>query len=304
MFYLLETRLGHGAEVRFLGDFAAGHLIPEHVAAEDWLRIAELVHIYSDLPLCSVDSSILATAERLSISDVATLDRAISLSCDTTQPRHRPQPPALRPVTVMEGHLPPESNRNGDLPVTRGDVGVDWMAVLAGREVTALNGGPPQAANALSVIRPRSERHGQVTAGAANGQRCRPEPSGRGPLSGAGVIESCGSTGVPRRHLKTLHSSGPRIFGVSSAGLFDRSPDQHGCTRQHGRPGDGEGTPVAPRHRPGDEANGTTHQRPSSGGADGLSSPSPIVRGVGRFEAQARHLVPTDEDDGHRANNH
>lgn len=73
--YLLGTRLGHEAEVRFLGDFAAGNLIPEHVAAEDWLRVAELVRIYSDLPLGSVDGSVIAAAERLSISDVATLDR-------------------------------------------------------------------------------------------------------------------------------------------------------------------------------------------------------------------------------------
>jgi hypothetical protein len=73
--YLLGTRLGHDAEVRFLGDFASGNLIPEHVAAGDWLRIAELVQIYSDLPMGSVDSSVMAAAERLSIGDVATLDR-------------------------------------------------------------------------------------------------------------------------------------------------------------------------------------------------------------------------------------
>ncbi|HET9060737.1 MAG TPA: PIN domain-containing protein [Acidimicrobiales bacterium] len=73
--YLLGTRLGHDAEVRFLGDLAAGNLIPEHVAVEDWLRVAELVRIYGDLPLGSVDSSVVAAAERLSISDVATLDR-------------------------------------------------------------------------------------------------------------------------------------------------------------------------------------------------------------------------------------
>jgi uncharacterized protein len=47
--YLLGTRLGHDAEVRFLGDFAGCNLIPEHVAAGDWLRIAELVQICSDL---------------------------------------------------------------------------------------------------------------------------------------------------------------------------------------------------------------------------------------------------------------
>jgi hypothetical protein len=49
--YLLGTRLGVDAEVRFLGDIAAGNLIPEAVAASDWLRIAELVASYRDLPL-------------------------------------------------------------------------------------------------------------------------------------------------------------------------------------------------------------------------------------------------------------
>jgi predicted nucleic acid-binding protein len=73
--YLIGTRLGHGAEVRFLGDFAAGNLIPEHVAAQDWLRIAELVRLYGDLPLGAVDGSVIAAAERLAVTDVATLDR-------------------------------------------------------------------------------------------------------------------------------------------------------------------------------------------------------------------------------------
>ena len=41
--YLLGTRLGVDAEVRFLGDLAAGNLITEPVAAADWMRIAELV---------------------------------------------------------------------------------------------------------------------------------------------------------------------------------------------------------------------------------------------------------------------
>ena len=70
-----EQRLGVEAEVRFLGDLTSGNLIPEPVAPGDWLRIAELVARYRDLPLGSVDSSIVATAERLSIHDVATLDR-------------------------------------------------------------------------------------------------------------------------------------------------------------------------------------------------------------------------------------
>lgn len=73
--YLLATRLGIDAEVRFLGDLASGNLIPEPVASSDWLRIAELVARYSDLPLGAVDASVIATAERLAISEVATLDR-------------------------------------------------------------------------------------------------------------------------------------------------------------------------------------------------------------------------------------
>lgn len=54
---------------------AAGNLIVEPVAAPDWLRIAELVARYRDLPLGTVDASVLAAAERLAIAEIATLDR-------------------------------------------------------------------------------------------------------------------------------------------------------------------------------------------------------------------------------------
>jgi len=73
--YLLGTRLGVEPEVRFFGDLAAGNLIVEPVAASDWLRIAELVAQYSDLPLGTVDASVIAAAERLGTNDIATLDR-------------------------------------------------------------------------------------------------------------------------------------------------------------------------------------------------------------------------------------
>lgn len=73
--YLLGRRLGVQAEVRFLGDLAAGNLIPEPVAPADWLRIAELVARYRDLALGSVDASVVTTAERLGIADIATFDR-------------------------------------------------------------------------------------------------------------------------------------------------------------------------------------------------------------------------------------
>jgi uncharacterized protein len=72
--YLVSTRLGTEAEIRFLGDLASGNLIAEHVAPADWLRIAELVGRYRDLPLGTVDASVVAAAERLSVNTVATLD--------------------------------------------------------------------------------------------------------------------------------------------------------------------------------------------------------------------------------------
>lgn len=75
MAYLLGTRVGVEAEVRFIGDLAAGNLIPEPVAAPDWLRIAELVATYRDLPLGTVDASVVVAAERLDIREIATLDR-------------------------------------------------------------------------------------------------------------------------------------------------------------------------------------------------------------------------------------
>lgn len=73
--YLIATRLGAEPEVRFLGDLAGGAFTVEPVAAADWLRIAELVARYRDLPLGTVDASVVTAAERLGIRDVATVDR-------------------------------------------------------------------------------------------------------------------------------------------------------------------------------------------------------------------------------------
>jgi hypothetical protein len=73
--YLLGTRLGAGAEVRFLGDLASGEFTVEPVRAGDWLRIAELVYQYRDQSLGTVDASVVAAAERLGVTTILTLDR-------------------------------------------------------------------------------------------------------------------------------------------------------------------------------------------------------------------------------------
>jgi predicted nucleic acid-binding protein len=72
---LPATRLGVAPEVRFLGDLAGGAFAVESVAAADWLRIAELVARYRTLPLGTVDASVVATAERLGVAEIATVDR-------------------------------------------------------------------------------------------------------------------------------------------------------------------------------------------------------------------------------------
>ena len=73
--YLLATRLGTKLEIRFLGDLAGGAFVVEPVAVADWLRIAELVSRHRDLPLGAVDASVIAAAERLGVTDIATVDR-------------------------------------------------------------------------------------------------------------------------------------------------------------------------------------------------------------------------------------
>lgn len=73
--YLLATRLGAEAEVRFLGDLASASFTSAPVEPGDWLRIAQLVWRYRDLPLGTADASVVALAERLGILTVATLDR-------------------------------------------------------------------------------------------------------------------------------------------------------------------------------------------------------------------------------------
>ena len=73
--YLVGAGLGPSAEERFLGALVVGELVSEPVAPADWLRIAEIVAEYRDLPLGTVDASVVAAAERLGIARIATLDR-------------------------------------------------------------------------------------------------------------------------------------------------------------------------------------------------------------------------------------
>jgi uncharacterized protein len=68
-----------------LGDLAAGSFTLEPVSPRDLIRIAELVARYHDLPLGAVDASVVATAERLHATEIATTDRR---HFSTVRPAH------------------------------------------------------------------------------------------------------------------------------------------------------------------------------------------------------------------------
>jgi len=72
---LLAKRLGSREEATFLVSLARGELIVEHPTQDDLLRASELVWSYRDLPLGTVDASIVALAERMNVEAIATLDR-------------------------------------------------------------------------------------------------------------------------------------------------------------------------------------------------------------------------------------
>lgn len=72
--YLLERDLGTGAEIALLGDILDGQLTTICVEPSDWARTIDLVWTYRDMHLGTVDASVVATAERLRVRQIATLD--------------------------------------------------------------------------------------------------------------------------------------------------------------------------------------------------------------------------------------
>jgi predicted nucleic acid-binding protein len=73
--YLLGREAGPKLESLFLDSLAAGDFTLVDLTAADFARAAELVRRYGDLPLGTTDASVIAIAERLDVTEVATLDR-------------------------------------------------------------------------------------------------------------------------------------------------------------------------------------------------------------------------------------
>lgn len=73
--YLLMTRISPAAEAAFVRGVAEGDFEPVDLTAADYARVADLLSDYDDLALGLTDASVIALAERLGITEIATTDR-------------------------------------------------------------------------------------------------------------------------------------------------------------------------------------------------------------------------------------
>lgn len=83
--WMIESRLGAHAEAEFVASIATGELELIDLTRSDWSRCAELIDTYHDLGLGLVDASIVAVAERLAITTLATMNHR---DFTVVRPRH------------------------------------------------------------------------------------------------------------------------------------------------------------------------------------------------------------------------
>lgn len=88
--YLLDRRFGPEAEATFLDNVGTGGGYPYQLVElvhEDVRRMAELVRRYADRRLGGTDASVIALAERLGVTTVATVN---ARDFANVRPRHTP----------------------------------------------------------------------------------------------------------------------------------------------------------------------------------------------------------------------
>lgn len=83
--FMIEAAGGPGAEARFLRSLQSRRYRVEAPTEEDLGRCAELVDTYADLSLGGTDASVIALAERLNETIIATLDHR---DFRAVRPRH------------------------------------------------------------------------------------------------------------------------------------------------------------------------------------------------------------------------
>lgn len=72
--YLLREHLGIKAELDFIESIMSGSFVLENLLSEDVVRCHELITTYQDLDLGLADAAVIATAERLNIERILTVD--------------------------------------------------------------------------------------------------------------------------------------------------------------------------------------------------------------------------------------
>jgi predicted nucleic acid-binding protein len=72
--YLLRQHLGIQAELDFIESIVSGSFTLETLISEDVVRCHELITTYRDLDLGLADAAVIATAERLNIERILTVD--------------------------------------------------------------------------------------------------------------------------------------------------------------------------------------------------------------------------------------
>ena len=72
--YLMNRLGGPDVEAAFLQTLGEATLTPVDLLPQDYLRAADLIRSYRDLRIGTVDASVIAVAERLRVTEVATID--------------------------------------------------------------------------------------------------------------------------------------------------------------------------------------------------------------------------------------
>lgn len=83
--WMIESVIGPTAEAAFVNSAADGELGIEDLGSDEYRRCAVLIEQYADLGLGLVDASVVAIAERLDVTSLATLNRR---DFTVVRPRH------------------------------------------------------------------------------------------------------------------------------------------------------------------------------------------------------------------------
>jgi uncharacterized protein len=71
---LIRCKLGATAEATYVRLMTTGSITIVDLTEQDWVRVRELVEQYVDRPLGLVDAAIVAIAERMEITDLASMN--------------------------------------------------------------------------------------------------------------------------------------------------------------------------------------------------------------------------------------